>query len=390
MIINLKFERSILVSYFSYLVEVHNRFIDVGVLLVSVIVLAIVHEQQLDMVRSEEEDRIQRYARMTIPTISVLGLGGAGCNIVSWIKERGIVGGQILALNTDASHLAITKADRRMLIGENICRGLGCGGYVKKGEKALEENLQDILKEVETSRIIFLTAGLGGGTGTGGICRLAEAFKGSEKLVVGVVTLPFDIERVRRKTARDAIKRLIRSCDTVVAIDNTKLVKVAGNLPFKQALGVANELIGVFVKDITETIATASLINLDFLDLRAIMEQRGLACIGVGFGDGDDRVETAVKNALESQLLDVDDVTKAYGVLIHVSGGEDMTLEEVTKAGDLVTRYLSPEARIVWGARVNPQLGGRAHVMVILTGVESLIQKEGKGRFDRLKRFGRA
>ncbi|MFB0543350.1 MAG: cell division protein FtsZ [Candidatus Bathyarchaeia archaeon] len=353
--------------------------------------MAIVHEQHLDMVRSMEEDKIEQYARLTLPTISVVGLGGAGCNIVSWIKERGIVGGQLLALNTDASHLSITKADRRMLIGEKICRGMGCGGYVKKGERALDENLQDILKDLESSRIVFLTAGLGGGTGTGGICRLAEALKsGGEKLIVGVVTLPFEIERVRRKTAREAIEKLTHNCDTVVAIDNTKLVKVAGNLPFKQALGVANELIGVFVKDITETIATASLINLDFLDLRAIMEKRGLACIGVGFGDGDDRVEIAVKNALESQLLDVDDVTKAYGVLIHVSGGEDMTLEEVTKAGDLVTRYLSPEARIVWGARVNPNLGGRAHVMVILTGVESLIQKEGKTRFDRLKRIRRS
>jgi cell division protein FtsZ len=352
-----------------------------------VVVLAIVKEQHQELSWSAEEDKIERYARLTVPSISVVGMGGAGCNIVSWIKERGMVGGQLIALNTDASHLAITKADKRLLVGEALCKGLGCGGYVKKGERALEENLKDILKELETSRIVFLTAGLGGGTGTGGIVRLSEALKTKDKLVVGVVTLPFDIERVRRKTARDAIDRLVAACDTVVAIDNTKLVRVAGNLPFKQALGVANELIGVFVKDITETIAAASLINLDFLDLRAIMEKRGLACIGVGFGEGSDRVEMAVKNALESQLLDVDDVTKAYGVLIHVSGGEDMTLEEVTKAGDLVTRYLSPEARIVWGAKVNPQLGGRAHVMVILTGVESLIQKEGKSRFDRLKRF---
>jgi len=132
------------------------------------------------------------------------------------------------------------------------------------------------------------------------------------------------------------------------------------------------------VKDTTETITTASLINIDFADLRVIMEKRGLACIGVGYGDGEDRVGDAVKNAIDSQLLDVDDLTKAYGVLVHVSGGEDMRLDEVMKAGELVTRYLSPMARIVWGARINSELEGRAHVMVILTGVESSIQKEEK------------
>ena len=351
--------------------------------------MVMVEEQQMGLVRSLEDERIAQYARLTVPRISVVGLGGAGCNIISWIKERGMVGGKLLALNTDASHLNITKADRRILIGEKTTGGLGCGGYVKKGEQALQENLEDILKELESSRIVFLTAGLGGGTGTGGILRLAEALKGSDKLVIGVVTLPFEIERVRRKTAREALDKLTHLCDTVVAIDNTKLVRVAGNLPFRQALGVANELIGVFVKDITETIATASLINLDFVDLRAIMEKRGLAAIGVGYGDGEDRVGKAVKNALESQLLDVEDVTKAYGVLIHVSGGEDMTLEEVTKAGELVIRYLSPDAKIVWGARVNPELEGRAHVMVILTGVDSSIQKEGRRRLNLLRVLSR-
>lgn len=342
--------------------------------------------QQSDLARSLEDEKIDQYAKLKMPRIAVVGIGGAGCNIVTWIKQRGMVGGKLLALNTDATHLAIMKADRRILIGEKVCQGFGCGGYVQKGEQALEENLKDVLKELDPSNIIFLAAGLGGGTGTGGVCRLAEALKGHSKLVVGVVTLPFSIERVRRKAARDALDVLTRTCDTVVAIDNTKLAKVAGNLPFKQALGVANELIGLFVKDTTETITTASLINIDYADLRVIIEKRGLAAIGVGWGEGDDRVGKAVKNAIDSQLLDVTDVTKSYGVLIHVSGGEDMKLDEVLKAGELVTRYLSPEAKIVWGARVNPELEGRAHVMVILTGVESSIQKEEKrGLFKGLR-----
>jgi len=338
-------------------------------------------EQQLEMTKKLEEEKIEQYAKFNIPRIAIVGIGGAGCNIVSWVKERGMVGGKLLALNTDANHLSISKADRRILIGEKTTSGLGCGGYVKKGEQAMEENAKEVLKELENSRIVFLAAGLGGGTGTGGIVKLSEALQGMGKLVVGVVTLPFEIERVRRNTAREALETLTHTCDTVVAIDNTKLARVAGDLPIKQALGIANELIGLFVKDTTETIATASLINIDYADLKVILEKRGLACIGVGFGEGDDRVGKAVKSAIDSQLLDVNDVTKAYGVLVHVSGGEDMRLDEVMKAGELVTKYVSPSARIVWGARINPELEGRSHVMVILTGVESSIQREGKKGF---------
>ncbi|MBM4401566.1 MAG: cell division protein FtsZ, partial [Crenarchaeota archaeon] len=207
--------------------------------------------------------------------------------------------------------------------------------------------------------------------------------RGKGPLVVGVVTLPFAIERVRMETARKGIERLKKACDTVVTIDNNKLVRVAGNLPFQEALGVANELVGVFVKDITETITTASLINLDYMDLRAIMEKQGIAAIGAGWGQGDDRVEKAVKIALEGQLLDINDVTKAYGVLIHVSGGNDLTLEEVYRSGELVTRAVSPKSKIVWGARVNPEMSGDAHVFVCLTGVESafLSQQQQKRHF---------
>jgi len=319
-----------------------------------------------------EQEKIEEIARLSRPQVSVVGLGGAGCNIVSWIKQRGVVGGRLLAMNTDANHLSICKADRRILIGEKTTHGLGCGGYPEKGELALKESLEEVSKEIAGASIIFLVAGLGGGTGTGASCALAEELKNKGSLIVGVVTIPFAIERVRMETARKGIDRLRKSCDTVVTIDNNKLVRVAGDLPFQEALGVANELVGVFVKDITETITTASLINLDFMDLRAIMEKQGIAAIGAGWGQGgDDRVERAVKIALEGQLLDINDVTKAYGVLIHVSGGEDLTLEEVYRSGELVTRSVSPKSKIVWGAKVNPEMQGSAHVFVCLTGVES-------------------
>jgi len=335
-----------------------------------------------------EQDKIHEFARLAKPTVSVIGLGGAGSNIVSWIKERGMVGGRLLALNTDANHLEISKADKRILIGERATGGLGCGGYPEKGEQALKESVNEIKQELTGASIVFIVAGLGGGTGTGASYALAEALKGSGRLVIGVVTVPFAVERVRLDTARKGIRRLKDACDTVVVIDNNKLVKVAGDLAFAQALGVANELVGVFVKDITETITTASLINLDYMDLRTIMEKQGIAAIGAGWGQGEDRIEKAVRIALEGQLLDINDLTKAYGVLIHASGGSDMTLGEVYRAGELVMRAVSPKTKIVWGAKVNPTLEGKAHVFVCLTGIESnFLAQTPKRKFGRLKIF---
>jgi cell division protein FtsZ len=337
-----------------------------------------------------DQEKIDEIARNSKPQVAVVGLGGAGCNVVSWIKQRGVVGGRLLACNTDANHLGICKADRRILIGEKATRGLGCGGYPERGEEALMESKDEIMKEISGANIVFIVAGLGGGTGTGASYALAEELKDKGHLVVGVVTVPFAIERVRLETARKGIKRLRASCDTVVTIDNNKLVRVAGDLPFQEALGVANELVGVFVKDITETITSASLINLDYMDLQAVMKKKGIAAIGAGWGQGEERVEKAVKIALEGQLLDITDITKAYGVLIHVSGGEDLTLEEVYRSGELVTRAISPKSKIVWGAKVNPEMHGSAHVFVCLTGVESAFLGPEKNRRFKLPSFRRS
>ena len=338
-----------------------------------------------------DQDKIALAAKMSKPQVSAIGIGGAGCNIISWIKKKGIVGGKLIAINTDANHLTITSADRRILIGEKVTHGQGAGGYPEKGVAALNENLEEVKKEVMGANVIFIVAGLGGGTGTGASAALAEALKGTGPLLIGVVTIPFAIERVRMDTAKRGIYRLEKACDTVVVIDNNKLVKVAGDLPFQEALGVANELVGVFVKDITETITTASLINLDYADLRSIVEKRGIAAIGSGLSKGKDRVEKAVKSAIEGQLLDINDMTKAYGVLVHVSGGEDLTLEEVYHSGELVTRAVSPKSKIVWGAKVNPELKGAAHVFVCLTGVESaFLDQQETSRPSRLGRLGRS
>lgn len=323
-----------------------------------------------EMLESEKIEAIMRSAR---PQVSVIGVGGAGCNIVSWVKEKrgGVAGAKLIAANTDATHLSIMKADRRILLGEKTTRGMGAGGYPERGVQAARESIEQIKKDTTNSNIVYVATGLGGGTGTGASWVIANALKATGALMIGVVTLPFAVERFRYNNAKDGLQKLRTQCDTVVVIDNNRLAKVAGDLPLKEALGVANELVGEFVKGITETITTASLINIDFADLRAIMEKRGIAAIGVGEASGEDRIERAVQSALDAQLLDIKDSTKAFGVLIHVAGGEDITLDEVTQAGEMITRSLPAKARVVWGARVDPTLQGKVRVMVVLTGVES-------------------
>ncbi len=338
-----------------------------------------------------EEDKIEKFARLAAPSVAAVGLGGAGCNVVTWVKEKGISGGKLVAVNTDANHLRITRADKRILIGEKITKGLGCGGYPEVGERALGETANEVIEEIASANIIFLIAGLGGGTGTGASVALAETlhmrFSGSgvPHLIVGVVTLPFDVETARMGVAKKGLDRLKAACDTVVVVDNNRLVKVAGNLPFREALGVANTTIGKFVKGITETITTASLINLDYADLRAIMQGAGLASIGIGDGAGEGRVEQSVERALNGRLLDIEDVTKARGLLIHVAGGEDLTLYEVNHAAEIMKRSLPPKAKIIWGARVDKELQGAVAVMAVVTGVESAFLKRREKRLGPIK-----
>jgi len=318
-----------------------------------------------------EAERIEAVMRMARPNVTVLGVGGAGSNIISWIKQRGIAGGKLIAANTDVAHLSITKADRRILIGERLMHGQGAGGYPERGEMAARESLDELRKEVQGSNIMFICAGLGGGTGTGGAAYLARELHENGRLVVGVVTLPFAVETYRYAHAKKGLERLREYCDTVVAIDNTKLSRVAGDLPLQQALGVANELVGQFVKGITETITTASLINIDYADLRAVMERKGLAAIGVGQASGQHRMDEAVRSAIDGQLIEIKEITKSKGVLVHVAGGPDVTLEEVTAAGEMVTKSLPRNAKVVWGARIDPSLNGHVRVMVVLTSIES-------------------
>ncbi|HMB44533.1 MAG TPA: cell division protein FtsZ [Candidatus Methanoperedens sp.] len=314
---------------------------------------------------------LKEFARTAKPSVAVVGLGGAGCNITTWIAEKGISGGTIIAANTDVNHLYVQKADKVILLGEKICKGHGCGGYPEMGAQATREAIEELKTELEGTNLVFLVAGLGGGTGTGAIPVVAELTRSLNALTIGCVTIPFTIEMSRREKAREAIKLLAESCDSVVIIDNSKLREVAGNLPLKEALNVANALVGAFVKNLTDTITQPSLVNLDYADLRAVMERGGISSIGIGEGDGTDRVIKAVSQAISTPLLDVTNITDCYGVLIHIVGGEDLTLEEVAVTGELIMDKVPNTKRIIWGAKVDNSLTGKVRVMAVLTGVES-------------------
>jgi len=302
--------------------------------------------------------------------IKVVGCGGAGSNMVDWLFKKGVKGAEVIACNTDMQHLNITSADKKFLIGKEITKGLGCGGYPQKGAEAARESLSEIKESLSGSDLVFICAGMGGGTGTGSAPIVANVAKESKAIVIGTVTMPFRIERARIDKAEFGLKLLREVSDTVIVIDNNRLVNIAGNLPIQQAFAVANELIATMIKGIVETISTPSLVNLDFADVKAIMSNGGVAAIGVGSSDTESRVDEAVKGALSNPLLEIS-YKGAAGALIHIEGGPDMTLDEVSRIGDLVTENLDPESNVIWGARISDEMKGKITVMTIITGVKS-------------------
>jgi len=302
--------------------------------------------------------------------ILVLGLGGAGNNTVSRLMEMGVSGAECVAVNTDMQHLEATHATLKVLIGERTTRGLGAGGDPEVGRAAIEESrkkLEEILTDVD---VVFVTAGLGGGTGTGAAPVVAEIARRNGAIVVGVVTTPFRIEKGRIECATNGLKEMRRQCDTVVVIDNNKLMGLVPQLPLNEAFKVADQVLANMIKGVVETISAPSLINIDFADFKTIVRKGGVAVVGVGESDAPNRAEEAVQNALRSPLLDVD-YAGATGALIHVSGGNQMTIEEANRVGEIVTEMMDNNASVIWGARVNPSLEGVLRVTLLMTGVRS-------------------
>lgn len=302
--------------------------------------------------------------------ILVLGAGGAGNNCVSRLTSMGIQGAKTVAINTDVKQLSVSKAHKKILIGKDLTRGLGAGGFPEIGRKAAFESEKEIKKALEGVDMLYITTGLGGGTGTGSAPVVAKIAKELGAIVIGCVTMPFKIEGARMGRAEDGLCHLRQVCDTVIVVENDRLLRIAGDLPLEQAFGVADNLIATVIKGVTETIATPSLVNLDYADVRAIMHSGGVASVGFGESDTKNRAEEAVIKAMSNPLLEVS-YEGGTGALLHITGGSDLRLDEVNLIGQHVSKQLDPDAQVIWGARIDPAFQGKIRVITIVTGVQS-------------------
>jgi cell division protein FtsZ len=303
--------------------------------------------------------------------ITVIGCGGSGSNTITRMMEEGIHGARMIAINTDAQHLARTHADQRILIGRQRTRGLGAGSIPQIGEEAALENEQDIRAAVSGCDMVFITVGLGGGTGTGCAPVIAKAAREEGALTIAIVTLPFNAEgAIRMENAEAGLERLRDMADTVIVVPNDRLLEVVPKLPLYAAFKVADEVLMRAVKGITELITMPGLVNLDFADVRTVMERGGVAMIGMGESDSEDKAADSVKKAIRSPLLDVD-ISGATAALVNVVGGPDMTMEEAEGVIQEVYNRVDPNARIIWGAQIDPAMQNKMRTLLVVTGVRS-------------------
>lgn len=330
---------------------------------------------------------LEQYLQKQKATIKVVGCGGGGNNTINRVSEVGIVGAETIAVNTDAQDLLYTTSTKKILIGREVTKGLGAGSNPQVGEEAARENEQDIKKSLEGADMVFITCGLGGGTGTGSAPIVAATAKKLGALTVAIVTMPFSMEGKKRfENAVIGLEKLEQTVDTLIVIPNNKLLELAPDLPLHTAFKVADELLTNAVKGIAELVTKAGLVNLDFADIRAVMKGGGVALIGVGESDTENRATEAVEKAITNPLLDVD-ISGANGALINISGGEDMTLDEARKIVETISAKLDDDARIIWGAQISKDLEKTIRTMLIVTGVKSA-QIFGTGRtlVDRRKK----
>lgn len=302
--------------------------------------------------------------------ISVIGVGGAGCNCANRIFQGGIKSAKTMAINTDAKHLNMIGSHKKILLGKTITRGLGAGGDVAVGRKCAEADHDMLVQEVGENELVFLVAGMGGGTGGGAASTIAKIAKEQGAIVVAMVTYPFALERVRIKKAQKSLQELVGVCDTVVVIDNNRLASYAPNMPVTKAFELADSITTRAVSGISDTIMFPSLINVDYADVRTVMSGGGLSMISLGEAAGPNKVEDVVKDTLEHPLLDVN-YEGAKGCLIHLEGGSDLTLGDAIKAGELLTESFDEGSSVKMGARINPSLQGGMRITAIITGVKS-------------------
>lgn len=322
-------------------------------------------------VKTMGDEELEGLLKKSQTVIKVSGCGGSGTNTIQRMTEEGIFGAELFALNTDAQHLLFAKVEKKLLIGKKATRGLGAGSIPRLGEEAAREDEDDIRAIVEDADMVFVTCGLGGGTGTGASPVVAQAAQDVGALTIGVVTLPFSAEGdVRGENTATGLEMLREHTDTLIVIPNDKLLDIVPRLSLNDAFRVADDVLMRAVKGITELITKPGLINLDFADVRTVMKDGGMAMIGFGESDGQNKAIESVKKALSSPLLEVD-VSGAKSALVNVTGGEDMTVEEAEGALKEVYRMMNPDARIIWGVQINPELKNTMRTLLVVTGVKS-------------------
>jgi cell division protein FtsZ len=327
-------------------------------------------EREEDM-SQELNQELENFAR-----IKVLGVGGGGSNAVNRMIEEGLHGVEFVAINTDAQALMLSEAPRRVRIGDKLTKGLGSGGDPGTGARAAEESSDDIYEVISGSDMVFITAGMGGGTGTGAAPVIARIAKETEALTIGVVTKPFGFEgSKRRSVAEEGIEQLKDHVDTLIVIPNDRLLDIVDKkASIQQAFGVADDVLRQGIQGISELITLPGLINLDFADVRNIMAEGGAALMAIGSGQGENKAIEAAEQATASRLLDVT-IDGARGVLFNVSGGLDMSLFDVQEAAEIIRRAADPEANIIFGAALNEQLEDQIRITVIATGFDASTQQ---------------
>jgi len=330
-----------------------------------------IRETSINNKISSTDEDLKKLLETRKANIKVVGVGGAGGNTVSRMMQVGIVGAEVVAMNTDAQDLLYTDSDSKILMGKDLTRGLGAGADPKVGEEAARESREDIKDELKGSDMVFITCGLGGGTGTGAAPVIAEISKKLGCLTVVVETLPYTMEgRQRKDNASLGLDNLENMVDTLIVIPNDKLLEIVPDVSVVTAFKVADEILVNAVKGVTELVTKPGLVNLDFADIKAVMSNGGLAMIGLGESDTENRAIEAVEKALNNPLLDVD-IGGANGALVNVIGGNDVTIKECQEIVEAISSKVSPDAKIIWGAQLDKELGDMVRAMLIVTGVKS-------------------
>lgn len=340
-------------------------------------------EEQAPSASCADDEELMRLVESLKIKISIIGCGGGGSNTVRRMHQGNVEGVNLVALNTDARHLLSIQAPHKILIGRSMTKGLGSGSIPEIGKRAAEESENEIWKHVDGQNIVFIVAGMGGGTGTGSAPVVAEMAKKAGALTIGVVTLPFRAEgTVRMTNAIKGLERLKERCDTTIVLQNDRLLELVPKLPLEAAFRVTDEVLMQSIRGITDALTKPGLVNIDFNDLLAIMRNGGMALIGLGeSSEYGQRAEACIEDALSSPMLGSVDIKQAKGALVRVVGGDDLTVTEAEKSALLVSEAVDPRARIIWGCAINPDLKGNMRVLVVLTGVKfNSIVDSVKGR----------